>query len=502
MDRQVINIVKTEVLRPDDTGSAEIYSRLGYTLSEAISDLVDNSIDAAAKNILIRFIRTKEHIKRVLIIDDGHGMSDMMLSQAMQIGKSVGKTKSHLGKYGIGLKAASLNQAGEVSVISMKNGNAGGRRWTNANIKKGWICEVLDQGQSKAFLNALTGPVLLKNSGTAIIWEDLQHLKTTSITIDVVISQTIRTLSIELGLHFHRFIEQEKLTIFIDAQQVGEDDSGVSKKVLALNPFSYPASGHSAYPKTFEISLQPYGILKAVAHIWPPKSKDSGYRLGGGKISSRQGNYIYRNDRLIQVGGWNGSRDDNSEPHLSLARLVIELPPEFDSTFQLDVTKSKVDPPPEFAAQLLKARKSDGSTFKQYVLDAYSTYRQQKSIDGVAFKFSPGRGFPPAARDSVRKILKEHKDSESIPVDFVWKKLDPDIFVEIDYENRKLILNNLYRERVLGGMASGAADAPLIKLLIFLLMNEHLDRKAKSEKYNSWITKVNLVLIATCNKSE
>lgn len=490
----------TEQLRPDDTGSAEIYSRLGYKLAEAIADLVDNSIDAEAKNILIRFIRTDDQIRRVLILDDGHGLNDSEISKAMQVGSSVGKSKASLGKYGIGLKSASLNQARSVSVLSISKGIGAGRKWTHENIKRGWLCEILNSRQVEDYLSNDFGPLKLKGSGTMVVWEDLQHLKTSAITVDLTIAQSIKSVTNELGLRFHRFISSGRLNIYIDAQFAAKPETGIRTVVAALDPFSYQASGKDGYPKTFEIELSPYGKMTVEAHIWPAKSTDLGYRLGGGKVSSRQGLYIYRNDRLIQIGGWNGCREDDSEPHLSLARVIVNLPPEFDSTFQLDVTKSKVEPPPEFSSRVLSAEKSDGSSFKKYLNDAQAVYRQQKTKDGAIFKHMPGKGFPKEARDTSKRILWQKGSNPLSPVDFKWKPLDPDIFVELDRDNQTIVLNSLYRNKVLQGQTASVTDAPLVKLLLMFLFHEHMDRKAMTEKYLEWIQRVNMALVTTCNK--
>jgi hypothetical protein len=495
-----IQTERTEELRPDDKGSAEIYSRLGYKLSEAVADLVDNSIDAEAKNILIRFVRTDDQIRRVLILDDGRGMSESAISEAMRIGSRTGKSKSALGKYGIGLKSASLNQGNSVSVLSLSRGKGAGRKWTQDNIKRGWLCEVLNASQVEDYLSGEFGPLTLKNSGTMIVWEDLQHLKTNAATIESTLLQSIKALTNDLGLRFHRFISSGALNIYVDAQFSGKPDTGVYTKISALDPFSYQATGMEGYPKTFFIDLPPYGKLKAEAHIWPAKSTEQGYRLGGGKVSSRQGLYIYRNDRLIQAGGWNGCRDDDSEPHLSLARVMVNLPPEFDSTFQLDVTKSKVEPPPEFAKRVVSAEKSDGASFKKYLVDAQAVYRKQKTKDGGLFKRVPGKGFPKEARDSSKRVLWQKGSNPLSPVDFAWKELDPDIFVEIDRDSQTIVLNSLYRRKVLKGQAASVTDAPLIKLLLMFLLHDHLDRKASSEKYREWLQKVNLSLVTTCNK--
>ena len=96
----------------------------------------------------------------------------------------------------------------------------------------------------------------------------------------------------------------------------------------------------SGYPKLFDVEVGSTGKLRLECHIWPPKSEDEGYRLGSGKVAARQGFYFYRNDRLIQAGGWHGCRDNDAEPHLSLARVKVNLAADWDDAFNLTAAKA------------------------------------------------------------------------------------------------------------------------------------------------------------------
>jgi DNA topoisomerase VI subunit B len=120
----LIRVSRSEQLLPDPERSATMFSRFGYSISEAIADLVDNSIDAQARHVLVRFVRTQEKIVRVLIADDGRGMDDRKLSEAMRFGSRSDKSTDALGKYGFGLKTASLSQARAVTVLSKHEGKA------------------------------------------------------------------------------------------------------------------------------------------------------------------------------------------------------------------------------------------------------------------------------------------------------------------------------------------------------------------------------------------
>lgn len=57
----------------------------GYSLPHAVSDLIDNSIAAGARNIWLNFHWAEED-SWASILDDGSGMSESNLINAMRIG--------------------------------------------------------------------------------------------------------------------------------------------------------------------------------------------------------------------------------------------------------------------------------------------------------------------------------------------------------------------------------------------------------------------------------
>jgi len=500
MRTNLIGVERTEKLPPDDKRTSEWFARLGYSVPEAVADLVDNSIDANAKNLLIRLVRSDDSILRVVVVDDGDGMDENILREAMRFGGGTPKTDGKLGKYGIGLKAASLSQAKTVIVLSIQRGHKIGRRWTTKNIGEGWISEILNGRDVARFISSNKyDPVKVQHHGTIVIWEDLVHLQTTQHTIDSTVDRTIYEISTEMGWKFHRFISPRRVRMIVDAQMAGHKVSMLQTDVSALDPFSYDNSGKAGYPMPFIIQFPQHGKLKLDCHIWPPKSNEPGYKLGGGKVSARQGFYFYRNDRLIQAGGWNQCRDDDTEPHLSLARVRIELPSAMDSAFKLDVKKSKVEPPPEFH-KLVNSATSRNSCFRDYINDAQSIYRKQKVKEGALFKHMPGSGFPTEARRAAKRILWEKGTGKPHFVHFKWASLDPDVFVELDRDENRLFLNDLYRDHVLQNKRASGADAPLIKLLLLLLFQDEFEHHKSSAKYREWSEKINHAIIAMLKK--
>lgn len=107
-------------------------SRIGYTPASAICDIIDNSVMANAKNIRILISRENEryndarkgNVKEYLIIDDGDGMDEAQIENALQLGSSDELySQSTLSKFGLGLKSATFSQGDELEIISGVGGN-------------------------------------------------------------------------------------------------------------------------------------------------------------------------------------------------------------------------------------------------------------------------------------------------------------------------------------------------------------------------------------------
>ena len=103
---------------------------IGYSLEAAIADIIDNSIAADASNVHVRFFPVDEPY--LAIIDDGCGMDDEEITQAMQYGSAnplEERSRKDLGRFGLGLKTASLSQCRQLTVVSKNGSHYVGRRW-------------------------------------------------------------------------------------------------------------------------------------------------------------------------------------------------------------------------------------------------------------------------------------------------------------------------------------------------------------------------------------
>lgn len=483
---------RQEQLLPDEVKAADIFARLGYDITEAIADLIDNAVDAGARNVLVRFIRSDVGIHSVLIADDGTGMTAEELKEAMRFGSRSTKKETSLGKYGIGLKSASLSQADTVTVLSRQGTHFVGRRWTLGNVKKGWTCDVLRSADVKRALAVPFGEFRMKKSGTLVIWEDLEHLKALPNHIDQTIDRTRRNLLTELGIRFHRFLESGRLNIAIDEESAFEESGGIPTYVSPLDPFGYEASPHPDYPAKLKLKVGSTHFV-AECHIWPPKSRLPNYRLGGGRVALRQGFYFYRNDRVIQAGGWNHVRADDGEPHFSLARVKVDLPSSLDSLFKLDVAKSQLDPAPAFVEALFAAKDSRGTTFQSYIDQSEKTYRRQKTKDRARFPVVPGRGIPSRAQKAIASILKESGTTKPTRVAFKWARLDSDEIFQIKLGKNVLYLNTRFRRDLAEG---GGRESPVLKVALLFLVQSEMEKAFLTKISEDWLQRVNHALIA------
>src|SRR5947209_962465 len=166
----------SDCIPPDPRRMIVALRQVGYSLEQAISDLVDNSITGRASNVLIRFICDENRIRSCVIADDGEGISVSRMAEAMRFGSAERRDSGSLGKYGMGLKLASLSQAGRVTVVSREGHTAHGRRWTVESISRGWECEVLKSSEAGLIMNSAWGPLDLASSGTLVIWEEIDRL--------------------------------------------------------------------------------------------------------------------------------------------------------------------------------------------------------------------------------------------------------------------------------------------------------------------------------------
>lgn len=361
---------------PEATSMIETFRAIGYSIETAIADIVDNSISAVAKNIWIDYDwKGSETI--ISIIDDGFGMNNEELIQAMRPGSTnplTARSKKDLGRFGLGLKTASFSQCRKFCVLSKKK-NYHSVFWAwdldFVNKMKSWslvkYCPAEEQ-----FLKVIDEI----KSGTAVIWWDIDRLtKDTSPDNETSRIKFLKTMDLvkkHLSMVFHRYID-EGLNIFFR-----------DRKIESWDPFMIGFNGLQTKPEFIFNGAQ----VSIKGFILPHRSKLSSeeYNYGKGPKDSwtaHQGFYVYRNKRLLVSGDWLGMF--KKEVHFDLCRIKIDLPNNLDNDWQIDIKKSVARPPSRYKDQII-------SIAKEVRSQAVEVYRHKGKI--IKRKLSKDEYFP------------------------------------------------------------------------------------------------------------
>lgn len=445
----------------------------------------------------MHFLRDDNRLLSLLIVDDGHGMKDADLDAAMTVGRRRAYDDQALGMYGTGLKAASLSHSDALTVVSTtKTSRAAGRQLTSASLADGYRCDTVTPRYAQTLIDRYDG--IIQWHGTIVRWDKVRAFETVeSSQTDRFLSEAIQKLETHLGLYLHRFLDRGALNIDIVIEDVHTGDELDHTGVEPLDPFNYRVPGKRGYPSEFTAPVEGIGELRLRAHIWPAKSPRAEYKLIG-PLAERQGFYFYRNNRLVQAGGWNGQRG-SKDTRLNLARIELDLPPRRNSVFSLDVKKEGVTATQAFARGIEKAVDTEGRSFHTYLEDAQSVYREGSSRTEITRRpvIPPGKGFDPRIKDAIRKELPEKRGEDAISIS--WDTLPAHRFFELDRENRIIQLNRDHRDVFNVGQHGGSNDAPVLKTLLYLMLEELFGfarwEKKRSDQVDYW----NSILLSAVN---
>ena len=484
---------REEALPPNFQKLETALRSIGYTFEAAVADIIDNSIDARAKTIAVRLVTNSAGHLDLAIWDDGHGMGESTLREAMRFGSDVSGELDRLGKFGLGLKLASLSQARELKVVSAKDGRLSGRAWSEDGITKGFSSTVYDARECRTLVAALFPDRKFKPSATMICWSRLYRVGHHHGGAQEQAQKLLRRLEVYLSLAFHRFISgrARRVRMLADILDRTSGKVGIPKELDAMDPFGYEVSGQLDFPAKLQLGGAYKNRFPVVAHIWPPNSSSPAYRLPGG-ANARQGFYFYRNQRLIQGGGWNGIRE--VEPHASLARIEIDLPPEFDVELSLDVKKVEIQLPHAFAVALQKSQTKQGIDFKRYLALAQNVYRKRKPTS-AELPLIPSAGLPAPLGRFLHNELRHESTTKHHDLSIAWKPLGRETFFELDRETGHLYLNSGFRRQLLHGLPSSATDAPVLKCLLFLVLEGALTSERMSSRSRERVEFVNRFLV-------
>lgn len=361
--------MKTFELPPYAPTLIESTRAIGYSLEAAVADIIDNSIAAGASKVdLFFFPVDKEY---VAILDNGRGMDDEEITTAMQYGSKNPmdeRSKDDLGRFGLGLKTASLSQCRSLTVVTKREDVLLARRWDIdyvANTGK-WTLLILDEDE---ILQLPHVEELLKyDSGTVVIWQNLDRLKAGEINFEQALGRKIDVVREHLSLVYHRYLSGEvglkKIEIQINNVKIEPIDPFLSSKsVQAMDDEILVVRGK-------HIEVRPY-ILPHISKMTSDEIKMLGGKEG---LRKHQGFYVYRNKRLLVWGTW--FRMMRQGEMSKLARIRVDIPNDLDDLWTLDIKKSSAIPPAEVRNNLKSVIERLAEKSKRTW-----TYRGKKEMD-------------------------------------------------------------------------------------------------------------------------
>ena len=417
---------------------------LGYSFESALADIIDNSISANAKRIDVKVEIGKSPY--VIVLDDGHGMSDTELCEAMRYGSQnplAKRDKDDLGRFGLGLKSASLSQCRQMTVVSKKKNQLSCYRWDLDYImqRKDWKLQRLDNEEIEE-LPCVQAMFENIESGTYVLWRHFDRLKKSSQSLERALIEAADVTINHLSLVYHRYLDSG-LKIYVNNRQLNR-----------IDPF---LKSNKKTTKKREVDIGIHGeTIKVVPYILPHKTylKNEDYKKIGGKenLYSGQGFYIYRNKRLIIWGTW--FRLQVKSELGKLARVQVDIPNTLDDIWNIDIKKNTASLPYSIKNQLVSAVKESVGTSvtknefrgrRNKKTDVSYVWNRIKNRD--SFSYEINRNLPQikmlenrideTSLKIVESLLKQIE--ENLPIDSLYVDNANDVLSKEKQESEKLL---------------------------------------------------------------
>lgn len=324
--------------------------------ASAISELVDNSIQAGATRIAITVAANasedeEEKVFEVSILDNGCGMDPFTLRQALRFGGSSRfGDRSGLGRYGMGLPNASLSQARRVAVYTWQSSDVEGSRGQNRknsdtppervymsylDVEEIVRCEMIEVPRPEIVRKPPAACV--GRSGTLVAWTQCDRLDNRRV------STIVRKLEADLGRRFRHFL-WGRLRITINGAPIApfdplylRSDGEVSGAHLFGEELRYEVRVNLDAATTGWVRVR---FSELPVHEWHALSNEEKRRIG---VSKGAGVSIVRAGREVDYG-WFFMGSKHRENYDDWWRCEIQFDPVLDEAFGITHTKQQIRP--------------------------------------------------------------------------------------------------------------------------------------------------------------
>lgn len=422
---------------------------IGYSFESAIADIIDNSISANANNINIFFSPYNDPY--LCVLDDGDGMDKSELGRAMRYGSRnplEDRPNTDMGRFGMGLKTASLSQCRQLTVISKKENNLHACQWDIDLIleRKDWVLLSFNEDELGKFPQVHELETI--PSGTLVVWKKFDKLFQGSPNIEKVLNSKIDTARDHLALIFHRFLSGEalnkKINISINNLKISPIDPFLSK-----HPATQPLVEQKISIEGKDILVKPY-ILPHINKL----SIDEIAAIGGkDNLRRNQGFYVYRNKRLIIWGTW--FKLVKQEELSKLARIRVDIPNSLDYIWEIDIKKSTATLPQIVKDNLINIidiiieRSKRVHTYRGRITNDSSILQMWDKIQNrEGFKYSINREHP-AFKILVHKLDQVSLKDLEVLLDLIEESFPyQDVYLDIAKGNKTEEKDDDYKEKI------------------------------------------------------
>jgi hypothetical protein len=391
------------LLPPDPERIMEGLRDTGYNFNTAMADIIDNSIAATATQIDITIDLNPKNELTVYIADNGTGMDEAGLQNAMRYGSKQREDPSSLGKFGLGLKTGSTAFCRCLSVVSRGESNNEVRKvqWDLDHIARtnAWKLKVPQVTDDEIdILDATTNG----EHGTLVVWGKIDRLLKSynnKSSAQVALKKIINALTFHISMVYQRFLDVN------DARARNINISLNGTRILEWDPFCVNEEyTEKLADETVDVEM-PDGTVSSFtvrAYMLPRRDDFSTVtERDNAKLSNdMQGFYVYREERLIHSCDWLGMF--SKEPHFSLLRVEFSFNNTLDDAFNVDIKKSRIllnediftyvkeqiMPAPRRAAEE-RYRKGTNIGIKEKAKDAHAA--SNKNIDDKASSVEEAR---------------------------------------------------------------------------------------------------------------
>lgn len=314
---------------------------IGYSFETALADLVDNSISASAANV---YLYALPSIDMLAILDDGQGMSDSSLIEAMRLGtQKESREKNDLGRFGLGLKTASFSQCRKLTVFSYDGSEISGYTWDLDVLSQTneWLLQKADIKEFKDKLDSLDSAIYNKfttfKHASLVIWETIDRYSAEEF------NEELNKARKHLSLTFHRYLSfpgfnGQLIKLYFNNNKIDPFDPFTSRDKNIARAGMQAQTDEYLLTNGTSLSVTPY-ILPPLNKLSQAEYKELATAHG---FTRSQGFYLYRQGRLQIYGTWFGLSCIKDASNL--VRIKIDVDVYQDQQWKIDVKKSTAFP--------------------------------------------------------------------------------------------------------------------------------------------------------------